>query len=126
LQQTLHYLRAHRRNPLHGGEEGRAPGKIRAPEGAERIAPGMRKRPVSAAKLEAIVDETEAYLVDSPERERTTNQIGELIMNHLRTIDKVAYIRFASVYRDFKDVREFKEELEHLLNSREASKTVKR
>ena len=43
------------------------------------------KRPVSAAKLEAIVDETEAFLVDSPERERTTNQIGELIMNHLRT-----------------------------------------
>jgi transcriptional repressor NrdR len=84
------------------------------------------KRPVSAAKLEAIVDETEAFLVDSPERERTTNQIGELIMNHLRTIDKVAYIRFASVYRDFKDVREFKEELEHLLNSREASKTAKR
>src|SRR6202034_61385 len=84
------------------------------------------KRPVSAAKLEAIVDETEAFLVDSPERERTTNQIGELIMNHLRTIDKVAYIRFASVYRDFKDVREFKEELEQLLNTRDASKAGKR
>jgi transcriptional repressor NrdR len=84
------------------------------------------KRPVSAGKLEAIVDETEAFLVDSPERERTTNQIGELIMNHLRTIDKVAYIRFASVYRDFKDVREFKEELEQLLNTRDASKAGKR
>ena len=85
------------------------------------------KRPVSASKLEAIVDETEAFLMDSAERERTTNQIGELIMDHLRTIDKVAYIRFASVYRDFKDVREFKEELEQLLNStREASKTGKR
>jgi transcriptional repressor NrdR len=81
------------------------------------------KRPVSGAKLEAIVDETEAFLVDSPERERTTNQIGELIMNHLKTIDTVAYIRFASVYRDFKDVREFKEELEQLLNTRDASKT---
>jgi transcriptional repressor NrdR len=85
------------------------------------------KRPVSASRLEAIVDETEAYLMDSPERERTTNQIGELIMTHLRTIDKVAYIRFASVYRDFKDVREFKEELEQLLNNREAAaKTAKR
>ena len=85
------------------------------------------KRPVSASKLEAIVDETEAFLMDSAERERTTNQIGELIMNHLRTIDKVAYIRFASVYRDFKDVREFKEELEQLLNNtREATKTGKR
>ena len=84
------------------------------------------KRPVSAARLEAIVDETEAFLVDSPERERTTNEIGELIMDHLRTIDKVAYIRFASVYRDFKDVREFKEELEQLLNHREAARTNKR
>ena len=84
------------------------------------------KRPVSAGKLEAIVDETEAFLMDSPERERTTSQIGELIMNQLRTIDKVAYIRFASVYRDFKDVREFKEELEQLLNTRDAVKTGKR
>jgi transcriptional repressor NrdR len=47
-------------------------------------------------------------------------------MNHLRTVDKVAYIRFASVYRDFKDVREFEKELEQLLNTREASKTGKR
>ncbi len=77
------------------------------------------KRPVSASKLETIVDETEAYLVDSPERERSTTAIGELIMERLRVIDTVAYIRFASVYRDFKDVREFKEELEQLLNSKE-------
>ena len=70
------------------------------------------------------MDETEAFLVDSPERERSTNEDGELIMNHLRIIDKVAYIRFASVYRDFKDVREFKEELEELLST-EATKTGK-
>ena len=80
------------------------------------------KRPVSASKLEAIVDETEAFLMDSAERERTTNQIGELIMDHLRTIDKVAYIRFASVYRDFKDVSKFKEELEQLLSGKEHKK----
>lgn len=77
------------------------------------------KRPVSAGKLETIVDETEAFLVDSAERERSTTAIGELIMDRLKTIDTVAYIRFASVYRDFKDVREFKEELEELLNSKE-------
>jgi len=47
--------------------------------------------------------------MDAPERERTTSEVGELIMNHLKGIDTVAYIRFASVYRDFKDVREFKE-----------------
>ncbi len=80
------------------------------------------KRPVSAAKLEAIVNDTENYLMDSPERERATSEIGELIMDRLKTIDTVAYIRFASVYRDFKDVREFKEELEQLLNNRDSIK----
>lgn len=75
------------------------------------------KRPVPTGKLGKIVDETEAYVVDSPDRERTTSEIGELIMKHLRELDTVAYIRFASVYRDFKDVREFKAELEELLGS---------
>ncbi len=55
------------------------------------------KRPVSASKLEIIVNDTETFLVDSPERERTTSEIGELIMDRLKTIDTVAYIRFASV-----------------------------
>ena len=80
------------------------------------------KRPVAAVNLERIVDETEAYVVDSPERERTTNEVGELIMTRLKEIDTVAYIRFASVYRDFKDVREFKEELEELLNGKDPKK----
>jgi transcriptional repressor NrdR len=77
------------------------------------------KRPVSASKLELIVNETEAFLMDASERERTTSDIGTLIMDRLKVIDTVAYIRFASVYRDFKDVREFKEELEQLLSSKE-------
>jgi transcriptional repressor NrdR len=68
------------------------------------------------------VDETEAYVVDSPERERTTAEIGELIMTRLKDIDTVAYIRFASVYRDFKDVGEFKVELEELLSGKDARK----
>ncbi|MHB1021583.1 MAG: transcriptional regulator NrdR [Acidobacteriaceae bacterium] len=77
------------------------------------------KRPVSASKLENIVDDTESFIIDSPERERTTSEVGELIMNRLKDIDTVAYIRFASVYRDFKDVSEFKAELEELLGGRE-------
>ena len=80
------------------------------------------KRPISASKLESLVDETEAYLMDSPERERTTTEMGELLMNKLKTLDTVAYIRFASVYRDFKDVSEFKEELEQLLSGKEHKK----
>ena len=83
------------------------------------------KRPVPLKNLEAIVDAAEAFLVDAPERERTTAEIGELIMDQLKVLDTVAYIRFASVYRDFKDVRDFKEELEGLLTGRSAGK-VKR
>lgn len=80
------------------------------------------KRPVPSAKLEGMVDEIEAFVVDSQERERTTSEIGELIMDRLKTMDTVAYIRFASVYRDFTDVLEFKEELEQLLHVRDAKK----
>ena len=80
------------------------------------------KRPVPSSKLEAIVNAAEAYLIDAPERERTTSEVGELIMQHLKGLDTVAYIRFASVYRDFKDVREFKEELEGLLDSHRTRK----
>ena len=78
-----------------------------------------QKRNVSAAQMQEIVDRTEAFVVDSPERESSTSALGELIMQQLRTLDTVAYIRFASVYRDFKDVREFKAELEDLLTSKD-------
>src|ERR1700693_6364670 len=69
------------------------------------------KRPVSIGQLEQIVNEAESFVIDSPERERRTAEIGELIMNRLRNLDKVAYVRFASVYLDFKDVHEFMSEL---------------
>jgi transcriptional repressor NrdR len=83
------------------------------------------KRPVSSVQLEKVVDATESFVVDAPERERTTSEIGELIMNQLKALDTVAYIRFASVYRDFKDVREFKEELEGLLDTHRGNKGKK-
>ena len=78
-----------------------------------------QKRTVSVGQMQSIVDAAEAFVVDSPERERSTTDIGELIMQRLREIDTVAYIRFASVYRDFKDVNEFKEELEGLLRGKD-------
>jgi len=78
-----------------------------------------QKRKVSVTQMQEIVDATEAYVIDSPERERSTSSLGELIMNRLKDIDTVAYIRFASVYRDFKDVREFKQELEDLLGGKD-------
>jgi len=78
-----------------------------------------QKRKVSVAQMQSIVDAAESFVVDSPERERSTTSIGELIMLRLKEIDTVAYIRFASVYRDFKDVNEFKEELEGLLRGKD-------
>ncbi len=73
------------------------------------------KRPVPISKLEQIVNEAETFVIESAERERKTSEIGELIMNRLRRYDKVAYVRFASVYLDFKDVQEFMTELKDLL-----------
>jgi len=76
------------------------------------------KRPVATAKLEALVDEAERFVHDSSERERKTTEIGELLMSRLKKLDNVAYVRFASVYLDFKDVKEFMFELKGLLKER--------
>ena len=83
------------------------------------------KRPVSIGKLEQIVNEAEAFVIDSPERERKTSEVGELIMNRLKRHDKVAYVRFASVYMDFKDVKEFMSELKDLLKTKEGAPKAK-
>ena len=75
------------------------------------------KRPVSMNQLEGIVNEAEALVIEAPDRERPANQVGQLLMDRLRELDKVAYVRFASVYLDFKDVKEFMDELKDLLRS---------
>ncbi len=72
------------------------------------------KRPVPMGNLAAIVDEVEARLADSAEREISTGEVGEMLMERLRNLDKIAYVRFASVYRDFQDVDAFLNELRHL------------
>src|SRR5205807_1826783 len=76
------------------------------------------KRPVATPKLEGIVDEIESVVHEATERELTTTEVGELIMHKLKKLDKVAYVRFASVYMDFKDVQEFMSELKNLLKDR--------
>jgi transcriptional repressor NrdR len=76
------------------------------------------KRPIPMGKLEALVNEIEAHVAESPDRERSATELGELVMNRLRKLDKVAYVRFASVYLDFKDVREFMDELKDLLKAK--------
>ena len=76
------------------------------------------KRPVPVAKLEKIAADIEKELQSSMEREISTEIIGERVMEHLRIIDQVAYVRFASVYRQFKDIDSFMEELTKLLAER--------
>ena len=73
------------------------------------------KRPVSMSTLAELVDEIESRLSESPEREVSTTEIGELLMERLHGLDKIAYVRFASVYRDFQDVEAFFSELENLM-----------
>ncbi|MHB8736034.1 MAG: transcriptional regulator NrdR [Terriglobales bacterium] len=77
------------------------------------------KRPVSMGQLETLVNAVEGLVVDSAEREVNTRDVGQLIMERLRTLDKVAYVRFASVYMDFKDVKEFMDELKGLIRQHE-------
>ncbi|AFS78323.1 transcriptional repressor NrdR [Gottschalkia acidurici 9a] len=76
------------------------------------------KRPVSIQQMEEIVDDIEKTLFNSMEKEITTNYIGELIMNKLKNVDEVSYVRFASVYRQFKDLNTFMDELEKLLREK--------
>lgn len=76
------------------------------------------KRPVPSAKMDAIVNSVEKYVQDSAERERPTSKIGETIMRRLKELDKVAYVRFASVYLEFEDVTEFMQELKTLVRTR--------
>ena len=75
------------------------------------------KRPVSMNQLESLVDEAEALVMEATEREVPSKEIGQIVMRRLRELDKVAYVRFASVYLDFKDVKEFMDELKELLRT---------
>jgi transcriptional repressor NrdR len=72
------------------------------------------KRPVSMGKLAELVNLAESLVLESPDRELPTTRLGEFLMDRLRGLDKIAYVRFASVYRDFQDVGEFLTELKTL------------
>jgi len=73
------------------------------------------KRPVSMARLSELVNQVESKVSDSPDREISTIDIGEFLMDNLRDLDKIAYVRFASVYRDFQDEQAFFNELKNLM-----------
>ena len=77
------------------------------------------KRPVRVSALESVADRIEAALQERPEREISTEEIGQQVMHELKHLDKVAFVRFASVYRNFRDIDEFTNELNELLRTRE-------
>lgn len=94
----------------------------REPFDREKIISGIRKacqkRPVGSAQIEEFVDGVEQYLQELGRKEVPSSEIGEKVISRLREWDEVAYVRFASVYRQFKDINEFMTELEDILRSR--------
>lgn len=80
------------------------------------------KRPISVDQITALVDEVESAIFNMEEKEVPSHVIGELVMDKLKELDPVAYVRFASVYREFKDVNTFMDELKKLLNEKESKK----
>ena len=95
--------------------------KSREPFDRNKVLSGLlracEKRPVSLDRLEKAVDDIEATIQNSLEREVSTHKIGEYVMEQLMHIDDVAYIRFASVYRQFKDIKSFHEAIRNLMDA---------
>ena len=87
-----------------------------------KILSGLRKacdkRAVALERLEAVVDAIERGLVEAGDKEVSAKSIGERIMTELRSVDEIAYVRFASVYRSFRDIEEFRAELENITRER--------
>ena len=81
------------------------------------IVRSCHKRPISTAQITAVIDDIENTLFNREEREIPTMVIGELVMDHLKNLDPVAYVRFASVYREFKDIDTFMDEIKKILAS---------
>ncbi len=94
----------------------------REPFSREKVIEGIRracqKRPISMDQIEAFVNELEREILEGGEREISSKKIGEKVMAQLREWDDVAYVRFASVYREFQDVTEFIEQIQKLLESK--------
>jgi transcriptional repressor NrdR len=101
---------------------------VREPFDRQKMKRGLEtacwKRPISDAQLETIISEVENELESKFESEVPSRQIGELVMRRLRDIDPVAYVRFASVYRQFKDARDFVDEIKPMLAETQRKETT--
>lgn len=94
----------------------------RQPFDTQKLLRGMmkscEKRPIQISQLEEIIEEIESIVQERPDKEIAVAEIGQLVMDRLKVLDKVAYVRFASVYREFGDVAEFRRELEDLMKEK--------
>src|SRR4030095_7859435 len=119
------YERVEELMPLVVKKDGR-----REPYDREKLISGLQKavekRPVSMDQLEALVAEVEARILERGEKEVPSSLIGEEVMGRLRALDQVAYVRFASVYRSFRDIEEFMDELKGLLDDHGADAAARR
>jgi transcriptional repressor NrdR len=97
---------------------------VRQPFDREKVLRGVRlacnKRPVAMDRIEKFIDELERDLVESEAKEVPSQELGERVMKKLRELDEVAYVRFASVYRSFRDIDEFRSELDKMVRARVA------
>ena len=107
---------------IKGGERGREPFKRDKLRRAVETA--CKKRPVTEAQIEAVVDDIERRLYSRQEKEVPSSEIGEMVMDRLRNLDQVAYIRFASVYRQFEDVRQFRQLVDRMGLRRSGKRTT--
>jgi transcriptional repressor NrdR len=121
LRRFTTYERVEETLPLVIKKDGR-----REPFDRGKILAGLKraceKRPISVTVLEKLVDRIEQHLQDSGDREVHSRDIGEQIMQELQSLDEVAYVRFASVYRSFRDVNEFMQEVKELLEKGQKNK----
>ena len=85
------------------------------PRSEDGILRACYKRPIPVEKIEAMMDSIEGQIFDSADREISSTRIGEIVMENLKNMDAVAYVRFASVYREFKDVSTFMDELKKFM-----------
>ncbi len=115
LRTSLHNLRADRNRDREADQAGRLAAAVRSRKIKRGLEIACRKRPISDDQLEALVNEVQNELEGRSDLEIESREVGELVLQHLRELDQVAFVRFASVYRQFEDVHDFVHELRPML-----------
>ena len=119
MQAPVHHLRIHRRNLDDGVKKDGTRESFDRNKIMSGVLKACEKRPVSMEKVYALVDKVQRDIQKNFDKEAKASDVGELVMENLAKLDEVAYVRFASVYRQFKDTNQFMRELKGLLGGKE-------